>query len=70
MPPVEEDDPAAAEHARALTEAMPFSIIGSEQDVETSDGRIVKGRKYLWGVAEGIHILKKSHGTVFSSIDF
>jgi len=33
---------------------MPYSIIGSEQDVVTPDGRRVKGRQYLWGVAEGI----------------
>lgn len=33
--------------------AMPFSIIGSTQDVVTADGRSVKGREYLWGVAEG-----------------
>lgn len=32
---------------------MPFSIIGSTQDVTTPDGRLVKGREYLWGVAEG-----------------
>lgn len=32
---------------------MPFSIIGSTQDVSTYDGRNVKGRQYLWGVAEG-----------------
>jgi septin family protein len=33
--------------------AMPFAIIGSTQDVTTGDGRVVKGREYLWGVAEG-----------------
>jgi len=32
---------------------MPFSIIGSTEDVTTADGRTVKGREYLWGVAEG-----------------
>jgi cell division control protein 12 len=32
---------------------MPFSIIGSTEDVQTADGRVVKGREYLWGVAEG-----------------
>ena len=32
--------------------AMPFAVIGSEKDVKTSDGRIVKGRQYSWGVAE------------------
>jgi cell division control protein 12 len=33
---------------------MPFSIIGSTEDVQTPDGRVVKGREYLWGVAEGV----------------
>ncbi|KAI5476856.1 cell division control protein Cdc12 [Pseudohyphozyma bogoriensis] len=51
-PPVEVDDDSAAEHARVLISAMPFSIIGSTQDVHTADGRTVKGREYLWGVAE------------------
>lgn len=32
--------------------AMPFAVIGSEKDVKTPDGRIVKGRQYAWGVAE------------------
>lgn len=31
---------------------MPFSVIGSEKDVSTGDGRTVKGRQYAWGVAE------------------
>lgn len=32
--------------------ALPFSIIGSTSEVQTADGRTVKGRQYLWGVAE------------------
>lgn len=32
--------------------AMPFSVIGSEKDVKTGDGHVVKGRQYAWGVAE------------------
>jgi len=32
---------------------MPFSMIGSTEEVQTFDGRTVKGRQYLWGVAEG-----------------
>lgn len=32
--------------------AMPFSIIGSTQQVSTPDGRQVLGRQYSWGVAE------------------
>ncbi|KAH8827223.1 septin [Flagelloscypha sp. PMI_526] len=51
-PPVDMDDDAAAEHARMLQDAIPFSIIGSTEDVKTTDGRVVKGREYLWGVAE------------------
>ncbi|CAD6587411.1 MAG: hypothetical protein CYPHOPRED_003911 [Cyphobasidiales sp. Tagirdzhanova-0007] len=69
-PPIDNDDPPAAEHAKVLTvstydeagialtppvlgqSAIPFSIIGSTQDVITPDGRQVKGREYLWGVAE------------------
>ena len=53
QPPTDPEDEAAAEHARILADAMPFSIIGSTEDVKTPDGRIVKGREYLWGVAEG-----------------
>ncbi|KAJ9102604.1 hypothetical protein QFC21_003005 [Naganishia friedmannii] len=62
VPPVEADDEASAEHSQALMasfcyplrvpSAMPFSIIGSTEDVTTSDGRVVKGRQYRWGVAE------------------
>lgn len=52
QPPVEEDDEAAAQHARGLTAAMPFAVIGSEKDVKTTDGRVLKGRQYSWGVAE------------------
>lgn len=44
--------PAEAAQIQSLVESMPFSVIGSEDDVETNDGRIVKGRKYIWGVAE------------------
>lgn len=51
-----DDDQAAAEHARVLQEAMPFSIIGSTEDVTTADGRTIKGREYLWGIAEGRYI--------------
>lgn len=55
VPPVDgEDDESSSEHARSLAEAMPFSIIGSTDDVVTKDGRTVKGREYLWGVAEGM----------------
>ncbi|KAK9451765.1 septin [Limtongia smithiae] len=51
-PPIEEDDLEVAAIARDLISSVPYSVIGSENDVETPDGRIVKGRQYLWGVAE------------------
>lgn len=44
--------PAEASQIQSLIDAMPFTVIGSENDVETSDGRVVKGRQYLWGIAE------------------
>ena len=50
-PPIDDDE--NAELARNLVDAMPFSIIGSTEDVKTLDGRVVKGREYIWGVAEG-----------------
>jgi len=51
-PPVDEDDRTAAEHARELTAAMPFAVIGSDETITLQDGKKVKGRQYLWGVAE------------------
>jgi len=51
VPPIDEDDRQAADHARELIAAMPFSVIGSDQDVKVDD-RLVKGRQYLWGAAE------------------
>ena len=35
-------------NSQALIDAMPYSIIGSEKEV-----RGVRGREYLWGIAEG-----------------
>ena len=53
QPPIEQDDEQSADLARTLVNTMPFSIIGSTEDVRLPDGRVVKGREYLWGVAEG-----------------
>ncbi|KAL8753391.1 MAG: hypothetical protein Q9184_005437 [Pyrenodesmia sp. 2 TL-2023] len=52
QPPLEEDDDSALQHARSLISAMPFAVIGSEKDVKTPDGKVLKGRQYAWGVAE------------------
>lgn len=44
--------PSEAKEIKALIDAMPFTVIGSEKDIETKDGGVIKGRQYLWGVAE------------------
>lgn len=31
---------------------IPFAIVGSDKEVDTPDGRQVRGRKYPWGVIE------------------
>ncbi|KAG2732442.1 hypothetical protein G9P44_004859 [Scheffersomyces stipitis] len=51
-PPLELDDPASAEHSKQLIEAMPFAVIGSEEEVEVTPGQFVRGRKYPWGLVE------------------
>lgn len=50
--PIESEDESTTARNRTIMSAMPFSIIGSTQDVTTADGRTVKGREYSWGVAE------------------
>ncbi|KAF8920884.1 hypothetical protein BGZ58_004299, partial [Dissophora ornata] len=50
--PLESDDEASTRRNMSIMNAMPFSIIGSTDDVLTADGRTVKGRQYSWGVAE------------------
>ena len=60
-PPPDAEDEAVAEYARLLQSVMPFSIIGSIDDVTTPDGRVVKGREYLWGVAEGVTWVQHYH---------
>ena len=52
QPPLEDDDENSVNYARSLIASMPFSVIGSEKDVQTNDGRTLKGRQYAWGVAE------------------
>jgi septin family protein len=32
---------------------MPFSVIGSEDNVKLGDGTQVRGRQYPWGVVQG-----------------
>ncbi|KAG9289132.1 hypothetical protein G9A89_022441 [Geosiphon pyriformis] len=50
--PIESDDETSTKRNMNIMAAMPFAVIGSDQDVTTPDGRKVKGRNYSWGVAE------------------
>jgi cell division control protein 12 len=50
--PIESDDEETTAKNKDISSVMPYSIIGSTQDVQTADGRMVKGRAYSWGVAE------------------
>lgn len=50
--PIESEDEEVTAVNKSIMASMPFAIIGSTQDVTTSDGRVVKGREYSWGVAE------------------
>ncbi|KAI9007729.1 Septin-domain-containing protein [Hyaloraphidium curvatum] len=50
--PVDQDDPESKLIDMQCNGARPFALISSDKDVQTPDGRTVKGRKYLWGVAE------------------
>ncbi|KAJ3022580.1 hypothetical protein HKX48_005766 [Thoreauomyces humboldtii] len=50
-PPVQSDDEESTRRNQSILSAMPFSVISSETDVVVN-GEKVRGREYLWGVAE------------------
>ncbi|KAJ3416406.1 hypothetical protein HDV05_001974 [Chytridiales sp. JEL 0842] len=50
-PPVQSDDEDSTRRNTSILSAMPFSVIASESDVVVN-GQKVRGRQYLWGVAE------------------
>jgi len=52
-PPVDEtDDPETLALSKEIMGKIPFAIVGSITEVATPDGRVVRGRKYPWGVIE------------------
>lgn len=52
-PEVQSDDEETTKRNRDMVAAIPFSVIGSEDDhVIGSDGQPVVGRQYSWGIAE------------------
>lgn len=46
-----EDEETIAEY-REIESKIPFAVVGSNTEVETSDGRVVRGRSYPWGLIE------------------
>lgn len=46
------DDTETVEESKAVLERIPFAVVGSTKEVDTADGRRVRGRKYPWGVIE------------------
>ncbi|KAI9485072.1 Septin-domain-containing protein [Zychaea mexicana] len=50
--PIESEDESITTNNKDIMSALPFSVIGSTEDVVTADNRKVKGRQYSWGCAE------------------
>ncbi|KAF9166418.1 hypothetical protein DFQ27_004126 [Actinomortierella ambigua] len=46
------DDIETINETKDVMSKIPFAIVGSDKGVDTSDGRVVRGRKYPWGVIE------------------
>ncbi|KAJ1565104.1 hypothetical protein HK096_004548 [Nowakowskiella sp. JEL0078] len=53
-PNPQSDDEENTRRNTSVMSAMPFSVIGSEIDVENAAGEKVRGRQYLWGSVEGV----------------
>ncbi|KAG1151435.1 hypothetical protein G6F37_001752 [Rhizopus arrhizus] len=50
--PIESEDEHITKRNQDIAFASPFSIIGSTDLVQRSDGQQVRGREYSWGIAE------------------
>ncbi|KAI5954718.1 CDC3 [Candida theae] len=48
----ENDDEEVIANTHELIKSFPFAVIGSTKEVQTGDGRLVRGRRYPWGVIE------------------
>ncbi|THH33518.1 hypothetical protein EUX98_g661 [Antrodiella citrinella] len=51
-PTYENEDEEAIAEAEEIASKIPFAVVGSDQVVNTPDGRQVRGRAYPWGVVE------------------
>lgn len=47
------DDETVRNENTALNALLPFAIVGSTDFVTKEDGRLVRARRYPWGIVEG-----------------
>lgn len=50
------DDEDEAKNLRQLRTRVPFAVVGANTIIEV-DGKKIRGRKYPWGIAEGILLI-------------
>lgn len=48
----ENDDEETNQITKDIISKIPFAIIGSTKEIQTKDGRNVRGREYPWGIIE------------------
>ncbi|PWA00211.1 hypothetical protein BB558_001092 [Smittium angustum] len=46
------DDPETMSETKEILSRIPFAVIGSEETIARSDGIMVRGRRYPWGIIE------------------
>jgi septin 7 len=51
-PQYENDDEETIGENEEIAAKIPFAVVGSDREVQTRDGRSVRGRAYPWGVIE------------------
>jgi len=51
-PTYENEDEETIAETEEIASKIPFAVVGSDQEVDTPDGRTVRGRAYPWGVVE------------------
>lgn len=48
----EDDDEETTQAYNDIIAKFPFAVVGSTQEIQTADGRVVRGRQYPWGIIE------------------
>ncbi|KAG8832142.1 hypothetical protein FRC17_001932 [Serendipita sp. 399] len=51
-PIYDNDDEETIAENEEIASKIPFAVVGSDKEVQTADGRAVRGRAYPWGVIE------------------